>query len=137
MFRNWQIAAFSICASIVIFFVEYPRGKRKKGSSNERRFQHYLTVIINQCGPVTRNYYVRSIIHLVLCIPCFFLLPTLIGGLCLFITAALYMVAAIKGEKWIAITKKKKEAVYRLESLQPPSHPPPRRPKTDESTLQT
>ncbi|XP_021352720.1 cytochrome b-245 light chain-like [Mizuhopecten yessoensis] len=128
-FKGWEIGIYGIVAGIFVLMIEYPRGKRKTGhSTQERTFQRPLSRLLNCCGPVTRNYFVRFIIYLVLCVPACFILATLLGGVCLFITSMIYMVAAFRGEEWLAVGLEEKEAdpVRELKSFKRPVKPPPR-----------
>lgn len=111
--------------------LEYPRGKRKKGSTMERCGQKYLTAVVKIFGPVTRNYYVRAILHAALAVPAGFLLSTILGTACLAIASAIYLLAAIRGEEWNPIEQKKppeRPPVGGGTIKQPPSMPPPRPP---------
>ncbi|XP_064640674.1 cytochrome b-245 light chain-like [Lineus longissimus] len=131
LFTRWQIGAYAIPASLLIILLEYPRGQRKKGRTIERRFQKYFANAWVNLGPVTRNYYVRFVIHLVLCIPCFFILPTLLGAVSVFISSIIYFVAAVKGEEWIPVEQvETKSKVNRDQSTirRPPRRAPPRGP---------
>ncbi|XP_067651494.1 cytochrome b-245 light chain-like isoform X1 [Haliotis asinina] len=129
-FKNYQFGIYGICVGVLVALLEYPRSKRQKGRTLERRFQKPLTILVRCGGLVTRNYFIRFVFYLVISVPCCFILPTLLGGMCFLITSAIYFVAALKGEEW-------KPAGLDTESpsqqpgprvLQPPSHPPPRRP---------
>ncbi|XP_013389064.1 cytochrome b-245 light chain-like [Lingula anatina] len=126
IFKNWGIAVYGIVIAVLIIVFEYPRSQRRKGNTIERKFQHILTPAVAALGPVSRNYYVRFALYLLFCIPCYFILPTVLGGMCLLVTSIIYFVAAIKGEQWIPI--KKTEESRRLQTLEPPSRPPPRTP---------
>ncbi|KAL4234336.1 hypothetical protein ACF0H5_005988 [Mactra antiquata] len=108
--------------------IEWPRSKRKKGSTVERQFQRPFAIIVNKLGLLGRNYFVRFVAYLLLCIPCCFTLATLMGGLCLVITGAIYLLAAMKGEEWSATGLEKPDSSNkkRVKSLHPPKKPPPR-----------
>ncbi|MCV4771247.1 hypothetical protein OFC10_34965, partial [Escherichia coli] len=54
-FTQWYFGAYSIVAGVLICLLEYPRGKRKKGSTMERCGQKYLTAVVKLFGPLTRN----------------------------------------------------------------------------------
>ncbi|XP_035679500.1 cytochrome b-245 light chain-like [Branchiostoma floridae] len=130
-FNRWEIAAYSVAAGIFIILLEYPRGKRKKGHTIERRYQQYLTRVIHACGTITSNYYIRFVLHLLLCVPAGFQLPTILGALGLFIASIIYFVAAFHGEKWQPIgidTKGAPSSSNQTVITQPPSQPPPRAP---------
>ena len=134
-FKKWQIAVYAVAASIVIFLLEYPRGKREKGRTKERIAQKFLTPLVQRLGPFGRNYYFRFVFYLSLSIPCGFLLSTLLGGVCLFISSIIYLVAALAGEEW-------KPCVVSHEANQEntnafpdaPSQPPPRLHQVNRST---
>ncbi|PKK17367.1 cytochrome b-245 light chain [Columba livia] len=107
-FKGWYFAAYAIAAGVLVCLLEYPRSKRKKGSTMERCGQKYLTAVVKVFGPLTRNYYIRAILHAALAVPAGFLLSTILGTVCLGIASGIYLVGdTIK---------------------QPPSNPPPRPP---------
>ncbi|XP_071477481.1 cytochrome b-245 light chain-like [Diadema antillarum] len=119
-------AYYTIAASVLILIIEYPRGMRKKGSTVERRWQSVLHPFLLKLSPLTTNYFVRFILYLLMSIPCIFQFPTLLGGICLFIAAIIYFIAALGGESW----KVSKRTVRRDKTLtnRPPANPPPRPP---------
>ncbi|XP_028609540.1 cytochrome b-245 light chain isoform X2 [Grammomys surdaster] len=90
-FTQWYFGAYSIAAGVLICLLEYPRGKRKKGSTMERCGQKYLTAVVKLFGPLTRNYYVRAVLHLLLSVPAGFLLATILGTVCLAIASVIYL----------------------------------------------
>ncbi|XP_051830758.1 cytochrome b-245 light chain [Antechinus flavipes] len=125
----WQFGAYSIVAGVFICLLEYPRGKRKKGSTMERCGQKYLTSVVKAFGPLTRNYYIRALLHLCLAVPAGVLLATILGTACLAIASAIYLLAAIRGEEWKPIEQKPMERPQVGTTIkQPPSNPPPRPP---------
>ncbi|XP_069112973.1 cytochrome b-245 light chain-like [Argopecten irradians] len=129
LFKGWEFGIYGIIAGILVLVIEYPRGKRKTGNFTlERKWQRPLSRLLNCCGPVTRNYFVRFIMHLILCVPACFILANLLGGVCLFITSMIYMVAAFRGEEWIAVglEVKEEDPVRELKSFKQPRKPPPR-----------
>uniref|UniRef100_A0A8C5NUT3 Cytochrome b-245 light chain n=1 Tax=Jaculus jaculus TaxID=51337 RepID=A0A8C5NUT3_JACJA len=100
-FVQWYFGAYSIAAGVFICLLEYPRGKRRKGSTMER----WLSV------------------------PAGFLLATILGTVCLVIASAIYLLAAIRGEQWTPIEQKPKERPQVGGTIkQPPTNPPPRPP---------
>ncbi|XP_023790685.1 cytochrome b-245 light chain [Cyanistes caeruleus] len=99
-FKGWYFAAYSIAAGVLVCLLEYPRSKRKKGSTMERCGQKYLTAVVKLFGPLTRNYYVRAILHAALAVPAGFLLSTILGTVCLGIASGIYLLAAVRGEEW-------------------------------------
>ncbi|XP_008838769.1 cytochrome b-245 light chain [Nannospalax galili] len=128
-FTQWYFGTYSIAAGVFICLLEYPRGKRKKGSTMERCGQKYMTSVVKLFGPLTRNYYVRAVLHLLLSVPAGFLLATILGTACLAIASTIYLLAAIRGEQWIPIEPKPKERPQVGGTIkQPPTNPPPRPP---------
>ncbi|XP_006762340.2 PREDICTED: cytochrome b-245 light chain [Myotis davidii] len=128
-FTQWYFGAYSIVAGVFVCLLEYPRGKRKKGSTMERCGQKYMTKVVKLFGPLTRNYYVRAFLHLVLSVPAGFLLATILGTACLAIASGIYLLAATRGEQWTPIESKPKERPQVGGTIkQPPSNPPPRPP---------
>ncbi|NXJ02005.1 CY24A protein, partial [Psophia crepitans] len=93
--------------------------------------QKYLTVVVKVFGPLTRNYYVRAVLHAALAVPAGFLLSTILGTVCLGIASGIYLLAAVRGEEWRPIEQKPRERPHMGDTIkQPPSNPPPR-PPTD------
>lgn len=128
-FTQWYLGAYSIAAGVLVCLLEYPRGKRTKGSTMERCGQKYLTRVVKLFGPLTRNYYIRAFLHLGLAVPAGFLLATILGTACLAIASGIYLLAAIRGEQWSPIEPKPKERPQIGGTIkQPPSNPPPRPP---------
>ncbi|XP_062860559.1 cytochrome b-245 light chain [Trichomycterus rosablanca] len=128
-FRDWHFAAFGIAAGVFVCALEYPRSKRAKGTSVERTGQHCFTVVVKAFGPLTRNYYVRAVLHAALCVPGGFMLATVLGCVCLAISSLIYLSAAIHGEHWEPILPRKEPTKNVGESMkQPPQNPPPRPP---------
>jgi len=126
-YKNWEIGVYAIAAGFITFILEYPRGKRRKGTSYQRKFQRPFAVIVAQGRFVTRNYFVRFVLYLILSVPCCFILPTLMGALCYMLCGLIYFVAAVKGEEWQPVLEVKSDQ-YGPEVIQEPSRPPPRRP---------
>ncbi|XP_032320447.1 cytochrome b-245 light chain isoform X2 [Camelus ferus] len=147
LFLNCSFSA----AGVLICLLEYPRGKRSKGSTMERCGQKYMTRVVKLFGPLTRNYYIRAFLHLGpgavdplltallspastlaparLSVPAGFLLATILGTACLVIASGIYLLAAIRGEQWTPIEPKPKERPQVGGTIkQPPSNPPPRPP---------
>ncbi|NXQ16533.1 CY24A protein, partial [Peucedramus taeniatus] len=116
-------------AGVLVCLLEYPRSKRKKGSTMERCGQKYLTAVVKLLGPLTRNYYIRAILHAALAVPAGFLLSTILGTVCLGIASGIYLLAAVRGEEWRPIEQKPRERPQVGGTIkQPPSNPPPRPP---------
>uniref|UniRef100_A0AAY5KUF4 Cytochrome b-245 light chain n=1 Tax=Esox lucius TaxID=8010 RepID=A0AAY5KUF4_ESOLU len=129
-FRDWQFAAYAVAAGVFVCLLEYPRGKRNKGTSVERTGQYCFTVCVKSFGPLTRNYYVRAFIHAGICVPGGFMLATILGCVCLGIASLIYLAAAIRGEHWEPILPRKDSARKPVaDSInRPPQNPPPRPP---------
>ncbi|KAM6409225.1 cytochrome b-245 light chain [Rhynochetos jubatus] len=128
-FKGWYFAAYAIVAGVLVCLLEYPRSKRKKGSTMERCGQKYMTAVVKVFGPLTRNYYIRAILHAALAVPAGFLLSTILGTVCLGIASGIYLLAAVRGEEWRPIEQKPRERPHVGDTIkQPPSNPPPRPP---------
>lgn len=123
--ERWPIGAYAIGISVVIFFLEYPRSKRRKGRVQQRRGQHILTACVKGLGPFGRNYVFRFIFYMLAGIPCLFQLGTVMGGLSLVVAALIYFVAAIGGETWMPCEKEVPRE-KRLTRAGPPTSAPPR-----------
>ncbi|NXP94550.1 CY24A protein, partial [Passerina amoena] len=116
-------------AGVLVCLLEYPRSKRKKGSTMERCGQKYLTAVVKLLGPLTRNYYIRAVLHAALAVPAGFLLSTILGTVCLGIASGIYLLAAVRGEEWRPIEQKPRERPQGGGTMKPPpSNPPPRPP---------
>lgn len=127
MFEYWQYAAAAIPGSFVVFLMEWPRGTRSNGKRTvPRSFQTRLTVIVKNIRPL-KNYYVRTVIMIIVSVPSCFLLPTILGGLCLIISSLIYLAAAINKEEWkpVQTSNRSKDAP---DIVPPPPNPPPRNP---------
>ncbi|XP_073082932.1 cytochrome b-245 light chain isoform X1 [Manis javanica] len=134
-FTQWYFGVYSIAAGLFVSLLEYPRGKRKKGSTMERCGQKFMTKVVKMFGPLSRNYYIRAFLHLGLSVPAGFLLATILGTACLAIASSIYLLplrvpqAAVHGEQWIPIESKPKERPPAGGAIQqPPTNPPPRPP---------
>ncbi|NXG10481.1 CY24A protein, partial [Sakesphorus luctuosus] len=116
-------------AGVLVCLLEYPRSKRKKGTTIERCGQKYMTAVVKLFGPLTRNYYIRAILHAALAVPAGFLLSTILGTVCLGIASGIYLLAAVRGEEWTPLEQKPRERPQVGGTIkQPPSNPPPRPP---------
>ncbi|XP_049642746.1 cytochrome b-245 light chain [Suncus etruscus] len=128
-FTQWHFGAYSIVAGVFVCLLEYPRGRRARGSTAERCGQRYLSKVLQLLGPLARNYYIRAFLHLGLAVPAGFLLATILGTACLLIASTIYLLAAIRGEHWAPIEQKPKQRPQASATVkQPPSNPPPRPP---------
>lgn len=126
MFDNWQFAAAVIPASFIVFLIEWPRGIRSDGKRTaQRSFQTRLTVVVKNIRPL-KNYYVRTLIMLIVSVPSCFLLPTILGGLCLVISSLIYFAAAVNNEEWkpVLTSNRRKDDTDIVPP--PPANPPPR-----------
>ncbi|NXV66266.1 CY24A protein, partial [Molothrus ater] len=121
--------ALKDAAGVLVCLLEYPRSKRKRGSTMERCGQKYLTAVVKLLGPLTRNYYIRAVLHAALAVPAGFLLSTILGTVCLGIASGIYLLAAVRGEEWRPIEQKPRERPQGGGTMKlPPSNPPPRPP---------
>uniref|UniRef100_A0A8C9J223 Cytochrome b-245 light chain n=1 Tax=Panthera tigris altaica TaxID=74533 RepID=A0A8C9J223_PANTA len=101
------------------------------GEKRSRSGQKYLTKVVKVLGPLSRNYYIRAVLHLGLSVPAGFLLATILGTACLAIASSIYLLAAFHGEQWTPIEpqpKPKERPQVGGTIKQPPSNPPPRPP---------
>lgn len=128
-FKGWQFAAYGIAAGVFIMLLEYPRGKRRKGTTLERPGQSYLAAVVKLFGPLTRNYYVRAVLHACLAVPGGFMLATVLGTVNLGIASIIYLLAAVRKEEWSPIQEQQSKGRQPGKSIhQPPTNPPPRPP---------
>ncbi|XP_053557295.1 cytochrome b-245 light chain [Bombina bombina] len=128
-FKGWEFGAYGIAAGVFVCLLEYPRSKRKKGSTMERCGQSCMSTVLKAFGPLTRNYYVRAILHAALAVPGGFILSTILGTVCLGIASIIYFLAAIRGEEWRPIEMKPEKKLKIAETIKrPPENPPPRPP---------
>ncbi|XP_064398295.1 cytochrome b-245 light chain-like [Halichondria panicea] len=123
--------------SLIIFFIEYPRGKRRKNKKNvERPGQSYIAPVINLTFFVGKIYIFRVIFYILAIIPCIFVLPAILSAITLFISCVCYFIAAINGEEWEApslawgpgATQRDDTPKVGHTLPEAPSHPPPRPP---------
>ncbi|EDO36606.1 predicted protein [Nematostella vectensis] len=131
MFKKYEFGAYSIALGVLVFLIEYPRGKRKQGKkTQERSYQRCLTRLVSGLGIVGRNYYIRFVFYLLSCIPCCFFLPTILGGFSLFFTSIIYLCAALSGEKWQPCLDSKADRTPGINPSHHPTVPPPRNPRS-------
>uniref|UniRef100_A0A8D1T995 Cytochrome b-245 light chain n=1 Tax=Sus scrofa TaxID=9823 RepID=A0A8D1T995_PIG len=97
-FTQWYLGTYSIAAGVLVCLLEYPRGRRTKGSTLERCGQKYMTKVVKAFGPLSRNYYIRAFLHLGLSVPAGFLLATILGTACLAIASGIYLL--VSGVLW-------------------------------------
>jgi len=65
---------------------------------------------VEKLGPFTKNFYVRSILYMLLTAPLLSQSTTVVTGFCLFITACFYFMAAWNKEQWINALERKSYA---------------------------
>ncbi|XP_065915882.1 cytochrome b-245 light chain-like [Dysidea avara] len=133
-----------LALSPIIVFVEYPRSNRRNNKRTpERLLQGFISPIIHFTRLLGRNYLIRCVVLWAFSIPCFFLLSTVFGGMCLVLAGILYFIAAVLGEQWRPISLKwgpgsskgEEEVISNTRAgpttlSAPPSKPPPRLPNT-------
>lgn len=138
VFKYWGLGLYAIIIGFVIFLFEYPRSSRTKGHTFERRYQIYLTRILNKFGFFSENYFIRFILYILVGVPCCFIIPTVLGGICFFITSIIYFVAAMKGEHWQPANLERLDESQLVAGAvsNPPPVPPPRLPEDVEQVLQ-
>lgn len=90
-----------IPVSLLIIFLEYPRGKKRRGNILERPFQQYVAPIHYFFRFLTRNLLIRGFLYLFFSIPCFFILSTNLGGMALVIAAMFYLIGGCFNESWV------------------------------------
>ena len=129
-FLFWfPVGIYGIVFGLLIFTLEYARGKKFSGKSIPRRNQNTLSNF-NDKFSFLKNYYARSTIYLMVSIPAGLIAPTFLGTAGVLAGAGIYIGAAANGETWQPI----KEASRPAEQpnfpprLEPPSQPPPRLP---------
>eukprot|EP00055_Hartaetosiga_balthica_P018343 m.133084 g.133084 ORF g.133084 m.133084 type:complete len:275 (-) comp9491_c0_seq3:5732-6556(-) len=128
-FEGIEFAYYSIAVSFVIIVIEYPRSKRPKGRTLPRAYQEYLSPIVRGLGAVAHNYFSRCVIWLGISIPMYLCLPTLLGGVTLTLSALVYFLSALKGERWLymsAVSKQHQKVGGKM--MAAPTRAPPRRP---------
>ncbi|XP_065827874.1 cytochrome b-245 light chain-like [Oscarella lobularis] len=138
-FPNTWAAYYAIALSVVLFLLEYPRGKRRKGSTPTRIFQRYFEAVYKPLGPLYSIYFIRFVLYMGACVPLCFCLPTILGAIFLFSAGVLYLVAALNNEKWApasAPVRSTTTAAPRGKISEPPSQPPPRAPKKEKEELE-
>ncbi|XP_076355773.1 cytochrome b-245 light chain-like isoform X4 [Tachypleus tridentatus] len=90
IFDKWGIAVFGLITGFGVLFIEFPRGMNKKEQTKKRS----------------------------LAMPCCFMLPTFLGGMCLFMGAFIYLMAAVNGESWKPVVEKKPETQFSQEKTE-------------------
>uniref|UniRef100_A0A8D1LPZ6 Cytochrome b-245 light chain n=1 Tax=Sus scrofa TaxID=9823 RepID=A0A8D1LPZ6_PIG len=121
-FTQWYLGTYSIAAGVLVCLLEYPRGRRTKGSTLERCGQKYMTKVVKAFGPLSRNYYIRAFLHLGLSVPAGFLLATILGTACLAIASGIYLLVSgvLCGQpRWSLRTSGLRPARRRSEGREP------------------
>jgi len=124
-FERSSLGAGVLGAGFFVGIFEWPRGKRKKGWTIPRAYQHKLQPLIVATGPIGRNYFFRAILWLMISVMCFFCFPCVVGGVTLALSALVYFVAAIIGEQWQPLDAPRERAKGPRVN-EAPSKPPPR-----------
>eukprot|EP00056_Hartaetosiga_gracilis_P002034 m.49981 g.49981 ORF g.49981 m.49981 type:complete len:218 (+) comp10879_c0_seq3:159-812(+) len=128
-FERIEFAYFSLGVSLPILIVEWPRSRRPKGRTLPRFKQEYFAPIVRVLGPVAQNYFSRFVIWLALSIPMYLCLPTLLAGVCLTLSALIYLLAALKGERWLEMSAPSQPKLKTgAKMVAAPTRAPPRRP---------
>ncbi|XP_033112983.1 cytochrome b-245 light chain-like [Anneissia japonica] len=127
-FSGKEFAYYSIVAGVLVTFLEYPRGTRMNGKVVPRRFQSKISPIVDALGPISRSYFIRFVLYLLMSVPTVFCLPTIMSGVSLFFAAIMYFVAALGGEEW---RPESVSSLARQKTLtqHAPMNPPPRPPQ--------
>lgn len=124
---RWHLSVYSLILSLLIFILEYPRGKRAKGHTRKRSYQEYATKIVSKLGVFGKNYFLRFFMYTLFSIPTLFNLASCTGGLCLIMTAFIYIKAALEDEHWFPcgpeIVKRRSLSLPRPPSIAPPRLP--------------
>ena len=133
----------NIPIALFVMLLEYPRGSKKGGGRiEERPFQSYIAPVHYSFRFLTRNYFLRSIVYIVLATPSQFSLSTTMSGFMLAISAIFYFVAAVYDECWVPPTlswgrdskkKDKEETGAGMDMMEAPQEPPPRMPQNSPS----
>ena len=91
----------NIPIALFVMFVEYPRGLKKDGGRvEERPFQSYIAPIHYLTFFVGRNYFIRSIVYILLSLPSQLSLSTTMAGFMLISSGFFYFIAALYDEGW-------------------------------------
>eukprot|EP00052_Salpingoeca_macrocollata_P009026 m.71193 g.71193 ORF g.71193 m.71193 type:complete len:292 (-) comp16892_c1_seq2:44-919(-) len=124
-FPRRAISVYAIVFAIVLFLLEWPRGKRMNGHGTmERKYQEKLTPVVKRLGVFHSNYFLRGLIYVVASVALFFVFPLVLGGVILVLSALVYLFAAFRGESWVAIMPRKYETRPKISEA--PTHAPPR-----------
>jgi len=123
-----EIGVYAIILGFLILLIEYPRSKKKKGRSLERRYQQHISKATSWCG-ILNKYLVRCCLYFLFSIPAILILPTFLGGITVITSCGIYLKAHLSGESFVAIEKQNTEKTQILQGVTTtPSKPPPRLP---------
>lgn len=120
-FSLWQIGIYGLILSVFIIIIEYPRSGRIVKKSKPRPLQKYPSFLLTKLGPLTRNYFIRFVLYILLSFPCLFLISTITPAISLFIGAGAYGLAALFQEQWKPVEPKSAD-----DAVPMPTRPPPR-----------
>ncbi|CAC5393306.1 CYBA [Mytilus coruscus] len=115
-FKGWEIGIYAIIAGVL---------------NTRENVSEILYETFELLWACVQELFLRFIMHLILCIPMCFILATIMGGISLFTTAMIYLVAAFKGEEWKPVgleEKTESTAKKDAKSFRQPKMPPPRAP---------
>uniref|UniRef100_H2YG10 Cytochrome b-245 light chain n=1 Tax=Ciona savignyi TaxID=51511 RepID=H2YG10_CIOSA len=128
-FMFWlPIGIYGLIFGIILVILEYPRGRKNKGNTAERRFQSCTATLLTKL-PFVDNYYFRAIAYFIVCIPSAIIVPTLLGSVFVIIGSGIYLGAACHNEKWAPVSARTEVRSQSADVTQPPSRPPPRLPQ--------
>ncbi|CAF4609827.1 unnamed protein product [Rotaria socialis] len=120
-FSLWPIGIYGLILAVFIIIIEYPRSGRIVKKSKPRPLQKYPSVLLTKLGPLTRNYFIRFVLYILLSLPCLFLISTITPAISLFIGAGAYGLAALYQEQWKPVEPKTTD-----DAVPMPTRPPPR-----------
>ncbi|KNC81338.1 hypothetical protein SARC_06336 [Sphaeroforma arctica JP610] len=107
-FPNFWTGIYGLAVSPFIYVYEWPRGKMKRGRTFPRRFQGKISNMVSNMGFFGSNYYFRFVLYLLVSVPCFFELATTYAGFFFLCTSSVYLLSAVRGEKWVPIKAPRK-----------------------------
>jgi cytochrome b-245 alpha polypeptide len=127
-FKDEWVGWISIIIGMVVLAIEWPRSKRKQGRTLARTFQHKITPCVSFFSKhfCLSNLFVRFLLYITLSIPTFFELPCILGGAILIICATVYLIAALKGEVWVALAADRARKQTAGQIIAAPTRAPPR-----------
>lgn len=137
-FETTGVGIHSIIAGVIVFVIEWPRSKRQRGRTLPRYYlgisQHKITPLVTKLG-LLHNLFARFLLYTMLAIPCFFELPTILGGAVVVMSALVYLIAAFKNEQWKPLAVPKQRGPSTGQFLAAPQQPPPRLPSDVSDTV--